>query len=59
VNRLHAAIAKALAAPEVHAKLESGGQIPNGGAPSATAARVKSVADLGGRLMKLAGVEPE
>jgi tripartite-type tricarboxylate transporter receptor subunit TctC len=59
VNRLHAAIVKALAAPEVRAKLEPGGQIPNGEAPAVLAAKVKSMADIAGRLMKLAGVEPE
>jgi tripartite-type tricarboxylate transporter receptor subunit TctC len=59
VNRLHAAIVKALAFPEVRAKIESGGQTPNGEPPAAAAAKAKTIAELGGRLAKLAGVEPE
>jgi tripartite-type tricarboxylate transporter receptor subunit TctC len=59
IARLHEAIAKAVFSPEIKEKLEAGGQIPNGQSPAALAAQIKSVAELGGRLMKLANVQPE
>ena len=59
VTRLQESIAKAVHAPEVAQKLEAGGQVPSGIPPAELVAQVNKVADLGGRLMKLAGVQPE
>jgi tripartite-type tricarboxylate transporter receptor subunit TctC len=59
VARLHDAIAKAVRSPEVSQKIEAGGEIPNGESPAEMAAEIKSVAEIGARLMKLAGVQPE
>lgn len=59
VSRLHESIAKAVFSPEVKEKLEAGGQIPSGQSPAALAAQFKATMELAGRLMKLAGVQPE
>lgn len=59
VARLHDAIARAVRSPEVSQKIEAGGEIPNGESPAEMAAEIKSVAEIGARLMKLAGVQPE
>jgi tripartite-type tricarboxylate transporter receptor subunit TctC len=59
VARLHDAIAKAVRSPEVSQKIEAGGEIPNGESLAEMAAEIASVAEIGARLMKLAGVQPE
>ncbi|MCC6473898.1 MAG: tripartite tricarboxylate transporter substrate binding protein [Burkholderiales bacterium] len=59
VTRLQEAVARAVHSPEIAAKLEAGGQIPNGETPAAMAAEIQSVVEVGARLMKLAGVKPE
>jgi tripartite-type tricarboxylate transporter receptor subunit TctC len=58
-TRLQEAISKAVHAPAVAAKLEAGGQLPNGMLPAELAVQVGRVAALGEKLMKAAGVEPE
>ena len=59
VNRLQEAIARAVHSPEVAQKLEAGGQIPSGITSAELTVEVNKVAELGGKLMKLAGVQPE
>lgn len=59
VARLHDALAKAIRSPEVSQKIEAGGEIPNGELPAEMAAEIESVAKIGAKLMKLAGVQPE
>jgi tripartite-type tricarboxylate transporter receptor subunit TctC len=59
VNRLQDAIAKAVHSPEVKGKLEAGGQMANGMTAAELAVQVKTVSELGARLIKAAGVEPE
>jgi tripartite-type tricarboxylate transporter receptor subunit TctC len=57
--RLRDAIAAAVHSPDNAKQFLAGGQIPNGGTSAALAAEIRAVAELGARLMKLAGVQPE
>jgi tripartite-type tricarboxylate transporter receptor subunit TctC len=57
--RIYGAIVKALNAPEVRDKLEAGGLQVVGNSPAEFAAQIQSVAELGAKLMKVAGIEPE
>lgn len=59
VERLHAAIVKALEAPEVRAKYQATGMRMVGSTPDDLAASMKADTELIAKLVKLVGIKPE
>lgn len=59
IAKLNAEINKALALPDVRAKLEAAGVVIQGGTPEAYAAVIKSDLAKWGKVVKAAGIEPE